>query len=283
MGGDFRVVAAETTFSIETARLRRDLAPVAAVALGRALTGAVLLARLLDKHVRKQYTTLRFDGGGPLGLLLAEATIAGHVRGYVENPLVEMDQLQVGDALGTDGMLTVVRGAPPEGKPYTSQVRLANGEIATDIAHYLAASEQIASGVLLGVLIKPAGVAAAGGLIVQAFPHASAASIQKMEAAIADAPSISTLLANVSLEDAVADIFSGLGYKSLGSDMDIPVSYHCTCTRERAIEKFSFFSRQELAQMIEQDGGAEAVCQFCGMKYQFDPDELLALPREPDA
>jgi len=119
--GDFRILAAQTTNTVEAAREILDLSPVAADALGRALTGSLLLARLLDKDVRNQHVTLRFEGNGPLGVLIAEANVSGGARGYVANPVPETDEsLDVGRAIGS-GMLTVVRGTPPVGKPYTSQ------------------------------------------------------------------------------------------------------------------------------------------------------------------
>src|SRR6184192_1034807 len=120
-GGDFRIIAAQTTETVETARELLDLAPVAADALGRALTGSLLLARLLDKNLKNQYVTLRFEGDGPLGVIIAEGTVAGAARGYVANPVPEDETLDVSRALG-QGMLTVIRGTPPAGKPYTSQL-----------------------------------------------------------------------------------------------------------------------------------------------------------------
>src|SRR5512142_2046371 len=169
-GGDFRILAAQTTNPVETAREILALSPVAADALGRALTGSLLLARLLDKDVRNQYVTLRFEGTGPLGIVIAEANVTGGARGFVGNPVPTDTSLDVSRAIG-HGMLTVVRGTPPEGKPYTSQVTLETGGIATELTRYLARSEQIASAVLLGVLNRRDGVAAAGGIIIQAFPH----------------------------------------------------------------------------------------------------------------
>jgi molecular chaperone Hsp33 len=129
-GGDFRIIAAQTTQTVEAARLRTDLSPVATAAIGRAMTGAVLLARLLDKQVRNQWVTLRIDGGGPLGSLIAEGTVAGTVRGFVSNPHVDDRNVNVGAAVGSRGNLTVVRGTPPQGTPYTSQVLGGSGEIA---------------------------------------------------------------------------------------------------------------------------------------------------------
>src|SRR3954451_14835701 len=116
-GGDFRILAAQTTKTVETARELLDLSPVAADALGRALTGSLLLARLLNKDVRNQSVTLRFDGSGPLGVLIAEASVSGAARGYVSNPAPADATLDVPRAIGR-GMLTVVRATAPVGRPY---------------------------------------------------------------------------------------------------------------------------------------------------------------------
>ena len=178
--GHFRVIAAQTTTAVETAREILDLAPVAADALGRAMTGALLLARLLDKERRNQFVSLRFEGNGPLGTVIGDGTVAGNVRGYVANPVPEDPMLDVESAIG-NGSLTVVRGTPPAGKPYASQILLAGTGIATDLTRYLMRSEQIASAVLLGVFNRREGVAAAGGMIIQAFPHTPEEAICTME------------------------------------------------------------------------------------------------------
>lgn len=272
--GDFRILAAQTTQAVETARLRTDLSPVAAAAIGRAMTGAVLLARLLDKQVRNQWVTLRFDGGGPLGSIIAEGTVSGTVRGFVSNPHVDDSSVDVGAAVGKRGNLTVVRGTPPQGTPYTSQVSLVSGEIAKDVAHYLASSEQIASAVLLGVLVRPSGVEAAGGLIVQAFPHASEAAIETMEKRIREAPPFSTLLDRMTLEEAVAEVLHGSDYKLLDPSFNMPIQYACSCTRSRALKQFGFLSSTELTEIIN-EGGTEAICQFCGQKYVFSREDIF--------
>lgn len=274
-GGDFRIVAAQTTHTVETARGLLDLAPVATDALGRALTGALLLARLLEKNVRKQYVTLRFDGNGPLGLMIAEGTIAGHARGFVANRVPTDPTLDVSRAIG-GGMLSVVRGTPPAGRPYTSQVQLEGGGVAQELTRYLARSEQIASAVLLGVLNRREGVAASGGIIVQAFPHASPTTIALVEARIKEAPPLSTLLEKMPIESVVAQVLHGLDYKQLDDQFTVPLSYTCTCSRERALAPLQLFSPEEIHDMIE-EGGSEVTCQFCGRRYSFTADELLAL------
>jgi len=280
-GGDFRIIAAQTTNTVETARQLLDLAPVATDALGRALTGSLLLARLLDKNVKHQYVTLRFEGNGPLGVIIAEANVAGSARGFVANPVPQDVGLDVSRAIGR-GLLTVVRGTPPAGKPYTSQITLEGGGVAQALTRYLAGSEQIASAVLLGVLNRRDGVAAAGGIVVQGFPHASPESIDRIERRIREAPPLSTLLDKMRIEDVVATVFHGCQYKQIDSSFNVPLSYSCSCSRERALAPLALFSPDELREMIDQ-GGSEVVCQFCGRKYRFSGEDLLALHANPDA
>jgi molecular chaperone Hsp33 len=258
--GDFRVIAAQTTIAVETAREILDLSPVAADALGRALTGSLLLARLLDKDVRNQYVTLRIEGDGPLGAVIAEGTIAGHARGYVANPAPPDPTLDVARAIGT-GMLTVVRGTPPAGKPYTSQLTLQGTGIATDLTRYLMRSEQIASAVLLGVLNRRDGVAAAGGIVIQAFPHAAEEAITLIEQRIKEAPPLSTLLEKLPIEDVVATVLHGVNYKQIDAGYTVPVSYACQCSRERALAPIAHFGEEEILEIMD-EGGKEVVCQF---------------------
>ncbi|HKR66090.1 MAG TPA: Hsp33 family molecular chaperone HslO [Thermoanaerobaculia bacterium] len=279
--GHFRVIAAQTTTAVETAREILDLSPVAADALGRTMTGALLLARLLDKDVRNQSVTLRFEGNGPLGTVIADGTVAGNVRGYVANPVPEDPLLDVERAIGKTGSLTVVRGTPPLGTPYTSQILLGGAGIATDLTRYLMRSEQIASAVLLGVFNRRDGVAAAGGVIIQAFPHAPSAAITAMETLIREAPPLSTLLDKLEIEDAVATLLQGTGYKQIDAGHTVPVSYACSCTPARALAPIALLGREEIEEMID-EGGTEVVCQFCGRKYQFGPEDLLALTATHD-
>ena len=280
-GGDFRVIAAQTTTAVETAREILDLAPVAADALGRVMTGSLLLARLLDKDVRNQYVTLRFEGNGPLGTVIADATVAGAVRGYVANPVPEDPVLGVEAAIG-NGMLTVVRGTPPSGKPYTSQLLLAGTGVANDLTRYLMRSEQIASAVLLGVLNRRDGVAAAGGIVIQAFPHASEGSIARLESKIKEAPPLSTLLEKMPIEDVVATVLQGVDYKQIDHGHTVPVAYSCPCSRERALASITLLGQDEIIEMIG-EGGTTVACQFCGRKYDFNDDDLLALTATHDS
>ncbi|MGZ7041974.1 MAG: Hsp33 family molecular chaperone HslO [Thermoanaerobaculia bacterium] len=280
--GDFRILAAQTTHTVETAREILDLSPVATDALGRALTGSLLLARLLDKNLRNQYVSLRFEGDGPLGIVIAEGTIAGTARGFVGNPVPEHAMpVDVGRAIGR-GMLTVIRGTPPAGKPYTSQVTLHGSGVAQELTQYLDRSEQIASAVLLGVLNRRDGVAAAGGIIIQAFPHAGEDAIAAIEERIKEAPPLSTLIEKMPIEDVVAQVLHGTDYKQIDASFNVPLSYTCSCSRERALAPLALFGATDLREMIEQ-GGTEVVCQFCGRKYAFSASDLAALQAGPDA
>jgi len=278
--GDFRILAAQTTNTVETARELLDLSPVAADALGRALTGSLLLARLLDKDVRNQYVTLRFQGDGPLGIVIAEGNIAGEARGFVGNPIPQDPTLDVPHAIGP-GVLTVIRGTPPEGRPYTSAVTLEGGGVAQELTRYLAKSEQIASAVLLGVLNRRDGVAAAGGIVIQAFPHASEEALNLLESRIKEAPPLSTLIEKMPIEAVVAQVLHGMDYKQIDSSFNVPLSYTCTCSPQRALAPLALFPPDELQEMIRQ-GGSDVVCQFCGRKYTFSSEDLLALTAKHD-
>jgi molecular chaperone Hsp33 len=283
LGGDVRILAAQTTESVTGVTSRLDLSPVAATALGRVMTGAVLLARLLDKHYRNQKVTLRFEGGGPLGVVIAEGSVDGTMRGTVGEAQYDDDgRVNVGEAIGKSGVLTVIRGTPPDGRPYTTQIHLQTGEVASDITRYLAESEQIYSAVLLGVLTRPTGIASAGGLIVQAFPHAQDEAVQRIEEQIRKAPPLSVLLDKMPLEEAVRQILPDSDYKQIDESYNVPLQYHCGCTRERALAPFQLFDRLEIGDMI-QKGGAEVICQFCGERYFLTAEELMSLPGAVDA
>jgi molecular chaperone Hsp33 len=275
--GDFRVIAVKATAAVEAVRQRNDMSPVASIALGRAMAGALLLARLLDKGPREHQVTLRIEGDGPLGLIIAEANTAGTVRGFVANPRPSLDSLEVGRAVGRNGTLLVVRAALPTGRPYASQIRLVTGEIARDLSEFLLVSEQISTAVLLGVQLSPTGVEAAGGMVVQRFPHATEEQAETIESLIEEAPPFSSLLARMPLEDAVGELLRGTGYRSLDPSFDVPVEFRCSCTRQRALAPYALLASEEITEMIEKEGGSSATCQFCGETYQFTPEELREL------
>ncbi len=286
--GQLRVVAADTGDVVEEARRRHGLSPTATAALGRALTGALLLAQLLLK-TPKERLTLRIEGTGPLGGLLAEADAFGQVRGYVKNPQAEVPlredgKLNVGELLGA-GVLRVDRSLP-NGEVYTSTVPLVSGEIAEDLAHYLWQSEQIPSAILLGVRVKGEGeVEVAGGVAIQVMPDTPEEVLSRLEANLSGIKGITPLLQE-GLEAALERLLSGLGFartdlRALGYPLnEIPARFQCRCSREKALEALVFFTPEEREDMIVKDGGAEVVCHWCGELYRFSPEEIRSLVAE---
>ncbi len=277
--GAFRVLAVETTDAVEEARRRHGLSPTATAALGRALTGAALLAFLLSKTPRER-VTLKIEGEGPLGHLVAEAGVDGRVRGYVGHPeadvpLSEKGKLDVGRLIGP-GELRVMRSLP-NGEIYDSSVPLVSGEIAEDLAHYLLKSEQIPSAVLLGVRVSPEGpVEAAGGMVVQVLPGAPEEAIARLEENLKDLPGFSALLKEKGLTGAVREVLKGLDFEPTNLGEGVQVRFACRCDREKARDSLRFFGPEELREMAE-EGGAEVVCRWCGEVYRFSPEELRAL------
>lgn len=286
--GQLRVVAVDTGDVVEEARRRHGLSPTATAALGRALTGALLLAQLLLK-TPKERLTLRIEGTGPLGGLLAEADAFGHVRGYAKNPKAEVPlredgKLNVGELIGA-GVLRVDRSLP-NGEVYTSTVPLVSGEIAEDLAHYLWQSEQIPSAILLGVRVKGEGeVEVAGGVAIQVMPDTPEEVLSRLEANLSGLSGITPLLRE-GLEAALEKLLAGLGFertdlRALGYPLnEIPARFRCRCNREKALEALVFFTPEEREDMIVKDGGAEVVCHWCGEVYRFSPEEIRSLVAE---
>jgi molecular chaperone Hsp33 len=283
--GTVRVVAADTTDLVEDARRRHAASRTAGAALGRALTGALLLGHVLLKDHRDR-VTLRLDGGGPLAGVIAEAGLDGTVRGYARRPHIELPprgdgKLDVGGAVGRDGDIEVIRSHAPYGDPYASSVPLTSGEVAEDVAAFLYASEQIHSAVLLGVGYEPgsaAGVQAAGGVLLQALPGAEDAALALLEANVQAFGQFTERLAGGSLLQAVEELTWGLGLDILTHDA-LPLVFRCRCSDAKALEALAYFSPRERQGMIRQAGGAEVVCHWCGEARWLGPEQILALGR----
>jgi len=282
-GGGIRVVGAITTDLTEEARQRHHLSYVATAALGRTMTAGLLLASSMKQ--RGSRVNIRLKGDGPLGTVMADAGLDGTVRGYVEHPQVELDptqggKLDVGAAVGQTGYVYVVRDVG-YGYPYSSTVELVSGEVGEDIANYLVSSEQTPSALMLGVFVDPAGVTSAGGMLVQILPKAAQdlALIELLESRLVSLAGFSTLLRE---GRTLADIFQQiLGDVGLTIFPDpLPLRFHCSCSRDRVLSALKLFSISELEEMREEDGGAEATCQFCNNVYRADRDDLQDLIRE---
>ncbi len=268
--GDLRWVAVDLTTALEEARLRLDLSPIATVALGRALAGAVLVQRIALKTPTR--LVLEISGDGPLGRVVAEASASGDMRGLVGNPRqpTPAEGLRLAAAIGS-GVLRVTREGPR--KAYTSQVALVSGELGDDLTHYLEQSEQIRSAVLLGVLLRPDGVAAAGGLIVEALPGTEDERITQLETNLRQRDGVSVYLDRGGISALVDLVLDGFDREPLET---VELRYRCGCTREGLQARLLPIARQDLTALLGPDGRCEAECAFCGERYVFDADELLS-------
>lgn len=277
-GGTFRAIVASTTDLVAEARRRHDLSPTATAALGRSLTAAALLAAAGKD---KQTVTLRFEVAGPIGGITAEATAAGHARGFVRNPQVDIPlnaqgKFDVAGALGP-GFLHVIRDIGVR-EYYTGTSELVSGEIAEDVAYYLTTSDQVPSAVGLGVLCgnrAESGVLGAGGYLLQTLPAARASDLDQIEENIQLLGAVSSRVdAGQSPEEILATLLAGMEYEVLGKEA---LRFQCRCSRERAAEILASIGRGDLTDLHQEDQGAELVCQFCGEKYAFTEAELAAM------
>lgn len=284
-GGTVRVVAADTTALVREALERHDTSTTAGAALGRTLTGAILLSHVLLKD-RRDRVTVKLDGGGPLGGVIADAGLDGTVRGYVRARHVELPprpdgKLDVGGAIGSWGEIEVIRSQAPYGDPYASSVDLVSGEVAEDIATFLLKSEQVPSAVLLGVAFEPGRngrVRAAGGIVLQPLPGADAAAVDLLEANVRAFGQLTEVLQTASLLEAMEELTWGLELELL-TEQALPLEFRCRCSDEKALEVLAYFTPEERERMIADDGGAEVVCHWCGERRWISPAKIEGLVR----
>ena len=281
--GDGLVKAAAITGRdiVERARNIHKLLPTATAALGRTLLGASLLGDMLKEE--KGALTLQIKGGGPLGTILAVSDHEGNVRGYVQNPQVELmeqrpGKLDVGRAVGTDGTLTVIKDIGLK-EPYVGSIGLFSGEIADDLAMYFVESEQIPTACALGVLVGlDQSVTAAGGYIIQLLPGASEDIIDKIESGVRTTGSVSSALAGgLDGEGLLRTVLSDFNLEILERH---PVEYRCYCSRERVSRALISMGKKDLSELIAEQGQAELTCQFCDEVYLFSKEELETLLSE---
>ena len=280
MTGDGFVKAAAITGRdiVERARNIHQLLPMGTAALGRTLMGASLMGDMLKEQ--KGTLTLQIKGGGPLGTLLAVSDYQGNGRGYVQNPQVELmeqrpGKLDVGAAVGVDGTLTVIKDIGLK-EPYVGSIGLFSGEIAEDLAMYFVESEQIPTACALGVLVGlDQSVTAAGGYIIQLLPGAGEDLITKIERGVRALGSVSTALAGgLDGEGLLRAVLTDFDLEILEKH---PVEYRCYCSRERVSRALISMGREELSDLIAEQGQAELTCQFCDQVYHFSKDELETL------
>lgn len=278
--GNFKISVVKTTDVVKAAREKHNLSLLNTVILGRALTGVMLMASELKGEERIQ---LRMDGNGPIGFLVAEANQVGEIRGYVQNPAAELNydnpDATLGDGLGL-GVLTFSKVLYNEAEPRVSTIQLVKGDVTSDLAHYLAQSEQIPSAVLLDVDIDKNGeVMEAGGLLIQRLPDAPEGQIDMLQERLGSFPPIAELLASDNyIDDIMRKAVSPIEVKELNRQ---PVHFFCRCTRKRFLNAISMLNFDDLKEM--EGESQEIVCQYCNKKEEISKDEVEQIITEAQA
>ena len=276
--GAVKAVAVTTKDLTEKVRNIHKTLPVATAAIGRALAAASMMGNALKEE--NASLTLQIKGGGPLGTVLAVSDRLGNVRGYVQNPQVDLPlradgKLDVGAAVGAEGTLTVIKDLGMK-EPYIGSVGLLGGEIAEDLAAYFVESEQIPTACAMGVLVdRDQSVRAAGGYIVQLLPGAGEDVIAKVEGGVLAAGPVTALLdQNADPEALLRTVLSDFEVEILETS---PIGYQCYCSRDRVERALISMGVSELEDLLAEQGGCELGCQFCDQVYRFTGEELQAL------
>lgn len=274
-------IAMDATDIVARAEQIHKSSAVVTAALGRLLTAGSLMGIMLKNT--EDSVTLKVNGGGPAGQLLVVSDGRGNVRGYAQNPVVEIPlkpngKLDVSGAVGTDGLLYVLRdtGAP---EPYVGCTPLVSGELAEDITSYFAGSEQIPTVCALGVLVNPdLTVKAAGGLIVQLLPFCPDSVIDKLEQAVAALPPMTAMLSEgMTPQDILTKALDGFEFDILDT---YEPEYRCTCSREKVIGAFAAMKDDELRTLPDENGKVETTCSFCDSIYTFTTADLERIIEE---
>ena len=275
--GFIKMSAVSAKDTVQRAKDIHKCTPTTAAALGRTLCAASMMGNLLKED--NGSLTIRINGGGPIGSVIAVSDSKGYVRGYVTNPAVDLPlrsdgKIDVGGAVGRDGMLTVSRDIGLT-QPYVGSTELVSGEIAEDLTAYLLESEQVPSACGLGVLIDTdLSVKAAGGFIVQLMPGAPDEYIDVLEENIFMMDQLTTILSEDGLEAVFEQVLKGLPYHIVDED---EVGYRCYCSRERVGDAILGVGEGELESMINEGKDIDVSCQFCDTVYTFTPDDLRKL------
>ncbi|GAX04511.1 heat-shock protein Hsp33 [Secundilactobacillus pentosiphilus] len=277
-GGQFRAYAVDATELVREAQQRHDTWSAASAALGRTLIATLMLSSSVLKGDDK--LTVRINGGGPVGGIVADGNANGTVKGYLQNPHVTLPlnkrhKIDVAKAVGVNGSLSVTKDLGLD-KPWTGQVPLASGEIGDDFTYYLAQSEQIPSAVGVSVFVNDDNsIQVAGGFLVQVMPGAKDEAISHLEKRLKEVPMVSELLLDGQKpEDMLNLLFGQENVKILDK---MPVSFKCDCSKEQFSKALASISKTQMAQIINEDHHAETVCNFCRNKYEFSEDELKAI------
>lgn len=269
-----RAFAVTSKDIVEKAREIHNTSPVATAAIGRLLTAASIMGRMMKGE--KDVLTLQIECGGPIGGITVTADSNADVKGYVNNPNVILPpnaqgKLDVSGALGP-GFLNVIKDIGLR-EPYNGQTHLVSGEIAEDLTYYFATSEQVPSSVGLGVLMdKDNHVRQAGGFIIQVMPDTDDEVIDKLEARLGEVHSVTEMLdKGMTPEDILNYVLEGMDVEILET---VPTQYKCDCSFERVSKVIASLGKKELQEMIDDGKPVEVNCQFCGSHYKFDTEQL---------
>ncbi|XHV93354.1 Hsp33 family molecular chaperone HslO [Streptococcus dysgalactiae subsp. equisimilis] len=274
--GAFRAYVLDSTETVALAQEKHNTLSSSTVALGRTLIANQILAA---NQKGDSKITVKVIGDSSFGYIISVADTKGHVKGYIQNTGVDIKKTATGEVLvgpfmGNGHFVTIIDYGT--GNPYTSTTPLITGEIGEDFAYYLTESEQTPSAIGLNVLLDENDkVKVAGGFMVQVLPGASEEEIARYEKRLQEMPAISQLLTSENHVDALLEaIYGDEPYKRLSEE---PLSFQCDCSRERFEAALMTLPKADLQAMIDEDKGAEIVCQFCGTKYQFNESDLEAI------
>lgn len=276
--GSAFVIAADTTDVVARAEQIHKTSAVNTAALGRLMTAASMMGDMLKG--KDDSITLRLNGGGPAGSVIAVSDSDGNVRGYVQNPVVEIPlneagKLDVKGTVGTNGYLFVMKDIGLN-EPYVGQTQIVSGEIAEDITNYYATSEQTPTVCALGVLVNPdLTVAAAGGFMIQLLPGCPEEVIDKIEYAMQDIEAVTTMLSNGMSPDDIAK--RALKNISIDKLDESKIEYRCNCSKERVEAALISTGRESLEEMAASDEDTCVECHFCDRVYKFTPDDIKKL------
>lgn len=269
-----RAVIVSSTNIVEAARQQHKLSLTATAALGRALTAAALVAPVV---ARRGQLSMKFQGNGPLGKVVVDATDKGNLRGYVENPQLELPlnslgNLDVGSAVGSAGYLHVSVGNN-YGQAHTSTVELVSGEIGEDVNRYLVSCHDAGSVLIVGVHLSRSGVEAAGGMLVQLLPYHTEETICKLENNLASFGTFTFLMRRgMQLEDILRRGLHGFELEEFSQRQSL--TFGCHCSKERFIQALKILDKDDLIQMANKGEEAEGRCHFCNAVYHVPCDNL---------
>lgn len=272
-----RAYVVRTSETVGEARRRHNTWPTASDALGRSITAGVMLGAMLKGDEK---LTVKIEGGGPIGTILVDANAAGEVRGYVTNPQTHLDLNDRGNfdikrAVGKNGLLTISKDVGLQ-QSFMGYIPLVSGEIGEDFTSYMVNSEQTPSAVGVGVLVNPDHtIQAAGGFIIQLMPGADDRIIDVIEEQLKGMDPISTRIAQGTTPEQILEQI--LGAENVRILEKMPVHFQCQCSEERISNAIVSLGNDEIRDMIETDGHAEANCHFCNETYHFTKEDLEEL------